>query len=198
MPRILRRNPPGAEEPPGAVAQMTDGRAEEPPDKKRRVRRPKPKRRTELGLLVFGALIVVAAYVLASIGTTSKIPPDLGPFLAIVLGLALVAHLATRWLAPDAHPVLLPIVTLLNGLGYVMIVDIDDHKHYPPQLQAAWTAVGVGMYVLTLVVVKRSRDLDRYRYLLLLLAAFLMLAPLIPHFGESIAVRNGPSVRLFV
>lgn len=162
------------------------------------MRRAKPRRRTELGLLVFGAVIIVAAYVLASVGTTSKIPANLGPFLAIVVGLSLVAHLATRWLAPDAHPVLLPIVTLLNGLGYVMIVDIDDHKHYPPQLQAAWTAVGVGMYVLTLLVVKRSRDLDRYRYLLLLLAVFLMLAPLIPHFGESITVRNGPSVRLFV
>jgi len=178
VPRLLRRPPPG-------------GRGQ-------RARRSNPKRRTELGLLVFGALIVVATYVLASIGTTSKIPPDLGPFLGIVLGLSLVAHLATRWLAPDAHPVLLPIVTLLNGLGYVMIVDIGDPKHYPPQLQAAWTAVGVGMYVLTLLVVRRSRDLDRYRYLLLLLAAFLMLAPLIPHFGESIAVRNGPSVRLFV
>jgi len=161
-------------------------------------RRPKPKRRTELGLLLLGALIIVAAYVVASIGTTSKIPSNLAPFLGIVLGLSLVAHVGTRWLAPDAHPVLLPIVTLLNGLGYVMIVDIGDRKHYPPQLQAAWTAVGVGMYILTLFVVKRSRDLDRYRYLLLLLAVFLMLAPLIPHFGEAVAVSNGPSVRLFV
>jgi cell division protein FtsW (lipid II flippase) len=157
-----------------------------------------PKRRAELGMLVFGALIIVAAYVLASVGTTSKIPTNLAPFLGVVLGLALVAHIANRLLAPDASSVLLPIVTLLNGLGYVMIVDIGDHKHYPAQLQAAWTAVGVGMYVLTLLVVKRSRDLDRYRYLLLILAIFLMLSPLIPHLGKSVAVRNGPSVRLFI
>jgi cell division protein FtsW (lipid II flippase) len=156
------------------------------------------KRRTELGLLVLGSLIVVATYVLASIGTTSKIPPNLGPFLAIVLGLAVVAHIANRVLVPDANPVLLPIATLLNGLGYVMIAVIDEHHAYPPQLQAAWTAVGIAMYVGTLVVVRRSRDLDRYRYILLLLAVFLMLSPLIPHLGESVAVRNGPSVRLFV
>ncbi|MGA2036775.1 MAG: FtsW/RodA/SpoVE family cell cycle protein [Acidimicrobiales bacterium] len=159
---------------------------------------PNVKRRTELGLLVLGSLIVVATYVLASIGTTSKIPPNLGPFLAIVLGLAVVAHIANRVLVPDANPVLLPIATLLNGLGYVMIAVIDEHHAYPPQLQAAWTAVGIAMYVGTLVVVRRSRDLDRYRYILLLLAVFLMLSPLIPHLGESVAVRNGPSVRLFV
>ena len=103
MPRLLRRLAP------------TEGM---------RVRRPKPKRRTELGLLVFGSLIVVATYVLASVGTTSKIPANLGPFLAIVLGLGLAAHIANRIYAPDASAVLLPIATLLNGLGYVMLARI--------------------------------------------------------------------------
>jgi cell division protein FtsW (lipid II flippase) len=163
-----------------------------------RLKGPNPRRRTELGLLVFGCLIVVAAYVLASIGTTSKIPPNLGPFLAVVLGLAVVAHIANRVLAPDANPVLLPLATLLNGLGYVMIAVINEQKSYPPQLQAAWTAVGVFFYVTTLALVRRSRDLDRYRYILLLAAVFLLLSPLIPHLGEAIPVRNGPSVRLFV
>ena len=158
---------------------------------------PNTRRRTELGLLVLGSLIVVATYVLASLGTTSKIPPNLVLFLAIVLGLAAVAHVANRFLAPDANPVLLPIVTLLNGLGYVMIAVIGQRR-YPPRLQAAWTAVGITMYVATLLVLRRSRDLDRYRYILLLVAVFLMLSPLIPHLGEAVAVRNGPSVRLFV
>jgi cell division protein FtsW (lipid II flippase) len=161
-------------------------------------RGPNARRRTELGLLLFGSLIVVAAYVLASIGTTSKIPPDLGPFLGIVIGLALLGHLANRFLAPDANPVLLPIAALLNGLGYVMLAVINEPQYYPLQYQAAWTAVGMGMYLLTLLVVRRSRDLDRYRYILLLIAVFLMLSPLIPHIGESVAISNGSSVRLFV
>jgi len=55
-----------------------------------------------------------------------------------------------------------------------------------PKLQAGWAALSVALYVVTLLVVRRSRDLDRYRYILLLLAAFLMLAPLIPHLGEDI------------
>ena len=145
--------------------------------------RPKPKRRTELGLLLFGSLIIVAMYVLASIGTTTKIPANLGPFLAIVLGLALAAHVANRIYAPDANAVLLPIVTLLNGLGYVMLARISEHW---ARLQAGWTAVGVGGYILTLAIVRRSRDLDRYRYLLLLGAVGLMLLPLVPHVGKNI------------
>jgi cell division protein FtsW (lipid II flippase) len=147
-----------------------------------RVRRAKPRRRTELGLLIFGSLIVVATYVLASVGTTSKIPTNLGPFLGILLGLAIAAHIANRIYAPDASAVLLPIATLLNGLGYVMLARIAQHW---AQAQAGWTAVGVGAYILTLAVVRRSRDLDRYRYLLLLAAVALMLAPLIPHFGQD-------------
>jgi cell division protein FtsW (lipid II flippase) len=160
-------------------------------------RRANPARRTELGLVVFGGLLVTAAYVLASIGTTAKVPPHLAVFLAVVLGLGLAAHVATRYLAPDASPVILPIVVLLNGLGYVTLASIHQPKQYPPQLQAMWTAVGVAFYVLTLLVVRRSRDLDRYRYLLLVVAIFLMLAPLIPHFGYAVGAYD-ESVRLWV
>ncbi len=145
-------------------------------------RGPKPRRRTELGLLLFGAAIITGLYLVASLGTNSKIPPHVGPFLAVVVGLALVAHVANRWLIPEANPVVLPIVTLLNGIGYVVIVRFDPTE---AKNQAGWTALGVAVYVVTLLVVRFSRDLDRYRYLLLLLAGFLMVAPLIPHFGIS-------------
>ena len=151
-----------------------------------RVRRPKPKRRTELGLLIFGALIVVAAYVLTTVGTTSKIPANLGAFLGVVLGLGLAAHIANRIYAPDATAVLLPIAVLLNGLGYVMLARI---AHHWAQAQAGWTAAGVGAYILTLAIVRRSRDLDRYRYLLLLAAVALMLSPSSPTSARTGAGR---------
>jgi cell division protein FtsW (lipid II flippase) len=153
---------------------------------------PHARRRTELGLLLLGSLIVVCAYVLAAVGTTSKIPTNLGWFLGIVLGLALAAHVANRLYAPDANPVLLPIATLLNGLGYVMIASINQHL---ARLQAAWTAVGIGAYLVTLLVIRRSRDLDRYRYLLLLAAVALMLSPLVPHVGRSI---NGARLWIYI
>ncbi len=144
---------------------------------------PKPKRRTELGLLVFGWVIITALYVLASLGHTSKIPPHIGPFLGVLLALTVVAHVANRWLVPNAHPVVLPIIVLLNGIGYVVIA------RWAPRYasaQAGWTGLGVILYVVTLLLVRRTRDLDRYRYLLLLGAGIFILAPLIPRFGESI------------
>jgi cell division protein FtsW (lipid II flippase) len=147
----------------------------------------KARRRTELGLLVAAAVIIVAAYTLMILGNTSKVPSDVVPLLLGMLGLGAVAHVANRIFVPSAHPVVLPIAFLLNGLGYVMILRIDLGKavDYAP-LQAAWTAGGVAAYVLTLAVIRRSRDLDRYRYLLLGAGVVMLLLPLVPHFGANI------------
>lgn len=148
-----------------------------------RRRRPLPRRRTELGLLALAALVTVFAYVLASLGQQARIPAHLGPFLGVILGLGLVAHLANRRLAPDANPVLLPIATLLNGIGYVFVARLNEQQ---AQFQAEWSVVGVFAYIVTLALVRRSRDLDRYRYLLLFVGLGLLLTPLVPHFGENI------------
>jgi cell division protein FtsW (lipid II flippase) len=136
---------------------------------------PKPRRRTELGLLVFGSLLIVALYVIAELGQKSKVPTNLGPFLGIVLALTVAAHMANRWLVPYANPVILPLAALLNGIGYVIIA-----RWNPPyaRSQAGWIALGLGLYIATLLVVRYSRDLERYRYLLLLLAGALLVAPL--------------------
>ncbi len=151
---------------------------------------PKPKRRTELGLLLFGSGLVVALYIIAELGAKSKIPANIGPFLGILLGLALAAHMANRWLVPDANAVILPLAALLNGIGYVIIA-----RWNPPHAreQAAWAALGVILYVLTLIFVQYSRDLERYRYLLLLLAGVLLVAPLFfsPINGAKLWVHFG-------
>ena len=156
----------------------------------------KARRRTELGLLVAAGVIIVLTYTLMILGNTSKLPSNITPLLLVILGLGLGTHLANRVFAPDANAVVMPIVFLLNGLGYVMIARIDEalchrttcHPYYPyyAPLQAAWTAAGVAAYVLTLAVVRRSRDLDRYRYLLLATGVILLLLPLVPGIGQNI------------
>ena len=86
----------------------------------------------------------VALYVIAELGAKSKIPPHIGPFLGILLGLSLVAHMANRWLVPQANAVILPLAVLLNGIGYVVIA-----RWNPPyaKAQAGWAALGVVLYV---------------------------------------------------
>jgi cell division protein FtsW (lipid II flippase) len=141
-------------------------------------------------LLVFASLITVALYVVAEVGAKNKIPAHLGPILGVILGLSLVAHVANRWLAPNANAVVLPLAALLNGIGYVVIV-----RWTPPaaKAQATWAALGIALYIVTLIVVRHSRDLDRYRYLLLLAAVVLLILPLVPHVGVDIY-----GARLFV
>ena len=135
------------------------------------------RRRTELGLILFGAIIIGSAYTLASLGHSASIPADIGPFLGMVVALVLLAHLAIRRLARFADGLLLPIAGLLNGIGYVVIARLS---HRLAGLQATWTAVGIAAFVGTLIVVRRGRDLQRYRYTFLLAGIVLLLLPLSP------------------
>lgn len=147
------------------------------------------KRRTELGLVVFAALIVLAMYVLVSLGDNASVPANVLPFFGFVLGLLFVAHYATRKLAPNADPLLLPLALLLNGVGYVFIVriahDVKGARDLPG-LQANWTMLGVIAYSVTLFVLKRVRLLDRYRYTFMAAGVFLLLLPLTPGLGQEI------------
>jgi cell division protein FtsW (lipid II flippase) len=149
------------------------------------------RRNTELGLMFLAVIITAGAYVLASLGATARIPANVVPFLVIVLGLLLGAHVALRRLAPDADPILLPVAAVLNGLGYVLIAGLPPMPGMPSgedlaRQQAVWTAIGIAAFIGTLVVVKRPRDLERYRYTFALVGLGLLLLPLIPGLGQEI------------
>lgn len=141
------------------------------------------RRNSELGMMLMAVILTASAYVLASLGATAEIPANIVPFLIIVLGLFMGAHFAVRKLAPESDPVLLPIVTLLNGLGYVVIAGLNESL---AAAQATWTAVGIAAFVATLWLVKRPRDLERYRYTFALVGIGLLLLPLVPGVGRTI------------
>ncbi len=98
------------------------------------------RRSTELGLVVMAGCITGAAYTLASLGKNATIPPIIIPFLGVMLGLLLVAAIATRLFARGADPTLLPLVALLHGLGCVMITRLDDRL---AGLQTTWTFIAI-------------------------------------------------------
>ena len=147
------------------------------------------RRTTELGLLVLGTMFVVGAYLLASLPDDSPIPTSVGPFLGIIVGAPLVAHLAVRRLAPQADGMLLPLASLLYGLGYVFIVRIDEARREPDGLaglQSVWMILGVAAFVLTLMIVRDARKLERYRYTAGFVGLVLLLLPLLPVIGRTI------------
>jgi len=152
------------------------------------------RRSRELGLGLLAVVVTGAGYVLLLLADRPDIPADLWVFLLTVLGLYVVAHLAVRRFAPRADPTLLPIAFILNGIGYFTISRLDRDL---ARVQAIWTAVGIGAFVLTLIVVRHVRTLERYKYTFLLLGVAALLLPSLPGIGREINgarlwVRVGP------
>lgn len=152
------------------------------------------RRNGELVLIILGGLVTTGAYILATLGRLASIPANVVPFLIIVLSLFVAAHFATRFLAPEADGLLLPLAGLLNGLGYVFIARLDTEL---AAQQAVWTFLGVVLYIATLALFRQSRDLERYRYTLLLLGLVALLLPMLPVIGSEVNgsriwVRIGP------
>jgi cell division protein FtsW (lipid II flippase) len=110
-------------------------------------------------------------------------PPRIWTFFAVIVLISLGLHLAVRRYAPNSSQVLLPIATLLNGIGYVEIARWNPTN---ASYQALWFFLSAVAVVITLMVVRHVRDLDRYRYLTLTAAIGLMLLPLVPHIGVPI------------
>lgn len=138
------------------------------------------RRSTELGLVLLSAVITATAYILATLGEESTMPARIVPFVLFVLSLMAIAHIAVRFVARGADPLLLPTAAFLHGLGYVMIARLSDRW---AGLQATWSLVGIGAFVLTLLVVERTGDLRRYQYTSLAVGVFLLLLPLVPGVG---------------
>lgn len=141
------------------------------------------RRRTELGLIVLAVVLVGGLYAIAGLGKAGSLPANIVPFLIVIFALLVVAHIAMRFLAPNADPILLPVAGLLNGVGYTFIARLSSAQ---ASKQAAWTAIGIIAFIATLALLRRARDLERYRYLFALGGLGLLLLPLVPHIGENI------------
>ncbi|MFF3419354.1 FtsW/RodA/SpoVE family cell cycle protein [Streptomyces sp. NPDC002698] len=152
------------------------------------------RRNTELALLVFAVVIPVFAYANVGLAIDDKVPTGL---LSYGLGLGLlagVAHLAVRKFAPYADPLLLPLATLLNGLGLVMIWRLDQSKLLQSINQAGnaaprqllYTALAIALFVAVLFFLKDHRVLQRYTYISMVGALVLLLLPLVPGLGADL------------
>ncbi len=156
------------------------------------------RRNTEITLGLLAVVVTVGGYILVALAEGPSLPANLWFFLAVLIGLYVVAHLAVRRLAPRADGTLLPLAALLNGIGFIVITRIDrDARDQLAPSQAVWTMVGVLAFIGTLALVRRASLLERYRYTFLFLGLFALLLPLAPGLGTEINgarlwVRLGP------
>jgi cell division protein FtsW (lipid II flippase) len=141
------------------------------------------RRNTELLLLIFAVLVPVFAYANVGLAMDGSLPAGMVGYGCGMGGLALVAHLMMRKFAPYADPLMLPLATLLNGLGLVMIWRLDKAgplipRNYPAASnQLMWSGLGVALFLGVLVLLKDHRILQRYTYISMAVALVLLAAP---------------------
>ena len=147
-------------------------------------------RTLELVLLLLAVAIVALAYAQVNIAVDGVLPRDtwshVGVYAAIVLGL----HLVLRWRARYADPLMLPIASLLNGLGLVMLhridlVDVAGGTEGVAVRQLMWTGLAALIAAGVLVVVRDHRVLRRFTYIAMALGFLLLLLPMLPVIGHE-------------
>ncbi|MER6105477.1 FtsW/RodA/SpoVE family cell cycle protein [Streptomyces sp. NPDC001832] len=140
-----------------------------------------PKRRgVELLLLIGAVLISVYGYAAVGLARNNAVPPDMAGYGAGLGLLALLGHLAIRFRAPYADPLLLPIAVLLNGLGLVLIyrLDLETPKDQAAPTQLVWSTLGVAFFIAVVVFLRDHRVLQRYAYLSVATALVLLIVPI--------------------
>lgn len=151
----------------------------------KRLRMPQTQRNREFWLLLFACAISGASLTLVQLGALGLIDPVI---LAIGGGLAVLAfalHIVLRLVASDADPFVLPIATLLSGLGISMIYRIDIAKSLTgwdaySTKQLAWTAISLAGAIAIVILLRNYRVLFRYTYIFGLVGIVLLLLPFVP------------------
>jgi cell division protein FtsW (lipid II flippase) len=170
------------------------------------------RRSTELWMMLFACGIVAFAFANTAASLKdqhlSTIVEYMIAFLVIVFG----AHLAVRRWAPYADPLLLPIATVLNGLGIVMIYRLNQAgrdgnpsangqpivtlSHSATTTQIIYSVIGVVVLVAFLAFIKDVKGLQPYTYIFGLAGMFLIAIPaLLP---SSISGVAGTSAKIQV
>ncbi|KUJ67957.1 cell division protein FtsW [Streptomyces albus subsp. albus] len=160
---------------------------------------PPSRRNTELAMLAFAVIIPVFAYANVGLAMSDELPSGL---LSYGLGLgflAAVGHVVVRKFAPYADPLLLPLATLLNGLGLVVIWRLDQSRRLAANAEALgqtfavsaprqlmYSALGIVLFVAVLLILKDHRKLQRYTYISMFLSIVLLLLPLVPGLGMNV------------
>ena len=166
--------------------------ASAPTAKVRRIRLPQKLRNLELVLLVVACIINAGAVILVQLGALGHIDTQLVLLGAGLSVLVIGLHIAMRFVAPNADPFILPIATVLNGLGIAMIYRIDIANNETGWASASvrqivWSSIAIIFAIVVMVVIRNHRVLFRYTYIFGLIAVVLLLLPLVPGLGREVS-----------
>jgi cell division protein FtsW (lipid II flippase) len=151
---------------------------------------PVQRRNAELVLIGITIAITMGAMAMSGLNLNGAVPGATWGYGLIFGALALATHVALRFIAPYADPLILPCALFLNGIGVAMIWRLDaadsgDIEHAGVGMQLIWTAVGMVMCIALLFFLKEPRILQRYTYISALVALVLIALPMVPGLGVS-------------
>jgi cell division protein FtsW (lipid II flippase) len=167
-----------------------------------KLRIPAKLRNLELLLILVACGINAAAIAIVQLGVNGALDSSI---LTLGLGLTVLViamHIALRIFAVEADPFILPISTVLNGLGIAMIYRLDLAKGFSGWESAGirqilWTAVAIAISIGVIVVIRNHRVLQRYRFVAMVTGISLLMLPLLPfigstRFGARLWIEIGP------
>lgn len=151
--------------------------------------RPHP-RSVELVLLLGACLVSVCALLTVEVGSGGALRATAFAPPAVLVGVAFGTHVAVRWFAPGADPIILPVGTVLTGIGIAQLTSIDAARGESgwaaeSTRQLAWFVVALCAVLLALVLVRDTRTLARWPYLCGCAALVLMFLPQVPFLGTE-------------
>ncbi|WP_082008357.1 FtsW/RodA/SpoVE family cell cycle protein [Microbacterium mangrovi] len=146
---------------------------------------PQKQRNRELSLLLFAFVIVTGAVMLVQLGAVGRIDGKFLSYVGAFFALVLVLHVVLRLRARDADPFVVPIATLLTGIGIAEIYRLDEHWARTGWgsvaiRQLAWAGIALVLTILLVYLLRNYRVLFRYTYIFGLAGILLLLLPAIP------------------
>ncbi|GAA2847289.1 FtsW/RodA/SpoVE family cell cycle protein [Nonomuraea rubra] len=149
---------------------------------------PAKRRGAQLIMLALAVLIVMGAYANVGLAIDGQVPAGMLTYGLSLGGLMLAAYLVLAKFAPWADPLILPLVTLVNGIGLVVIYRLESApmKGASATNQIIMTGIGVVLFAVTLLVLRDHRALQRLTYTAGLVGVVLLISPLVPGLGKEI------------
>jgi cell division protein FtsW (lipid II flippase) len=181
----------------------------QPPDEA-----PAKRRSTELWMILFAFGLVAFAFANVAFSLKGQHLSTFVEYMVAYMVIVLGAHLAVRRWAPYADPLLLPIATVLNGLGIVMIYRLNQAGRYgnasasgspistlsssATMTQIIYTVLGVAVLVLFLAFIKDIRSLQPYTYVFGLIGILLIAIPALLPSSISGVAGTGAKIQVSI
>ena len=141
----------------------------------------------QASLLLFAMLISLMAYFQMFERIDNAFPSNYAVMLGVVGALYLVLWGVTLKFQPYASQSIMPCVLLLNAIGTVMIIRIDNQNNTAVGMrQLIWQAAALVVCIVLIVALRDYRIFRRFSYVSMVVGLVLLLSPMIPGLGTEI------------